>query len=306
MHGLLMNFDRIIPEHSPKKKNGDDLIFLFTQITLPASRPGPKSGKGLVLIKGEGFKIPKRDTLSAAGLELESEIVFAHSGNFRLITGITPDKGLNLEELNARGFRAESMRTIAFLADCELFQAASLASQLLDWNREHRFCGSCGEPTQPSTTDMSLGCRACGVKYYPRISPAVIVAILKDNKILLAHNKLFPEGLYSLVAGFVEPGESLEETVMREVYEEVGVHLKNIRYFGSQSWPFPNSLMLGFTAEYAGGDITVDGEEITDARFFTPEEVPKLPGSGSISRKIIDWFLQSREVQDKRVSEPPF
>jgi NAD+ diphosphatase len=297
-----MKFDRIIPEHSPKEKNGDDLIFIFTDTPIPSTRPGPRFGKGLVLLKNEGFEVPKREMFSVAGLKIEDEIVFAQSENSRLIAGIASGEDLSLEELDIYGLKAESMRTIAFLAGCEVFQAASLASQLLDWSREHRFCGSCGEPTQPNTTDMSLGCRPCGTKYYPRISPAVIVAVLKDNCILLAHNKMFPEGLYSLVAGFVEPGESLEETVTREVFEEVGVHLKNIRYFGSQSWPFPNSLMLGFTAEYDGGEITADGEEITDARFFTPEEVPKLPGSGAISRKIIDWFIHSRESHETAVS----
>lgn len=292
-----MNFERIVPRHLPPEKKKNDLIFIFADTPVPASRPGPRYGKGLVLLKGEGYRIPRREDISAAGLDLEGEIVFANSGESRMITALVPKQKIDVEKLGRFGLKAENLRTIAFLAECEIFQAASLASQLLDWNRDHRFCGRCAEPTEPSLTDMSRGCASCGAKYYPRISPAVIVGILSKNRILLAHNSAFPGGLYSLIAGFVEPGESLEDTIRREVFEEVGVRVKNISYFGSQSWPFPNSLMLGFTAEHAGGDINVDGEEITDAKFFSREEVPNLPGSGSISRRIIDWFLHSMNDQ---------
>jgi NAD+ diphosphatase len=124
------------------------------------------------------------------------------------------------------------------------------------------------------------------------MSPAIIVAVVRDKTILLAHAARFPGAMYSVLAGFVEPGESLEECVRREVKEEAGVDLKHIRYFGSQPWPFPNSLMIGFTAAYAGGEITADQKEIVDARWFQAKDLPLIPEKVSIARKLIDWFVE--------------
>ena len=135
-------------------------------------------------------------------------------------------------------------------------------------------------------------CPNCGELFYPRISPAVIVLIKKGNEILLARSPNFPSGLYGLVAGFIEPGESAETAVVREIREEVGIEVKNITYFGTQAWPFPNSLMIGFTAEYDSGEVLPDGVEIEDAGWFSAEKLPVLPGKISISRKLIDHFLQ--------------
>jgi NAD+ diphosphatase len=124
------------------------------------------------------------------------------------------------------------------------------------------------------------------------MSPAIIVAVVRDGSVLLAHAARFPGAMYSVLAGFVEPGESLEDCVRREVKEEAGVELKNIRYFGSQPWPFPNSLMIGFTAEYAGGEVTMDMKEIVDAQWFTADHLPTIPDKISIARKLIDWFVE--------------
>jgi len=174
-----------------------------------------------------------------------------------------------------------------------ILQKAQLAAlsrgiEILHWDSINRFCGRCGQPMKNHGTEPAKQCGSCGNIVYPRISPAIIVLIKKDDTILLAHNDRFPESLYSCVAGFVDPGENLEEAAAREIKEEVGLSVKNIRYFHSQSWPFPNTLMIGFTADYAGGEITPDGIEITDARWFSREELPQLPMKGSISRKLID------------------
>ncbi len=174
----------------------------------------------------------------------------------------------------------------------DMILVAGLANQLVQWNLNHLFCGRCGNPTSDKDDERAKICHRCGSIYYPRLSPAIIVAVLRDNLILLAHSKRFPAKFYSTLAGFVEPGETLEECVRREVREEVGIALKDIRYFGSQPWPFPDSLMIGFTAEYAGGEIHIDNSEIADAGWFSPENFPPIPPKISIARQLIDWYTE--------------
>jgi NAD+ diphosphatase len=173
--------------------------------------------------------------------------------------------------------------------------ASNRARQMLYWNNEHKFCGHCGKLTELSKVETAKICPSCKAHFYPRIMPAVIVSITKGDELLLAHNVKFRDGLYSLIAGFVEAGESLEEAVAREIYEEIHIKVKNIKYFESQSWPFPQSLMLGFTAEHESGKIIEDGEEIADAKWFKIDNMPLLPSKGSISRKLIDSFIESRK-----------
>lgn len=167
----------------------------------------------------------------------------------------------------------------------------SRAVQLARWHIDSGFCGGCGTENAKSASEFAKKCPQCGRVHFPRLCPAVIVAVSRNDRILLAHNKHFRPGLYSAIAGFVEAGESLEECVEREIYEEVGIRVKNIQYFGSQSWPFPHSLMIGFSAEYASGELTPDGNEIIDAKWFAPNELPEIPSPGSISRQLIDNFL---------------
>ncbi|AEF83154.1 NAD(+) diphosphatase [Leadbettera azotonutricia] len=161
------------------------------------------------------------------------------------------------------------------------------------WRQDSRFCGTCGNPNKDAETgELARQCPACGRLEFPRISPAVITIIVNDKgEALLAHNKKFVGGVYSLIAGFNEAGESLEATVARETKEEVNIDVTGIRYVRSQPWPFPNSLMLGFTARYAGGEIKPDGVEIEDARWFSREKLPPLPGNGSVSRYLIGLWL---------------
>ena len=175
----------------------------------------------------------------------------------------------------------------------DLFFLAGKASQILHWDRTHQFCGQCGAQTENKIDERAKLCPSCGLVNYPRISPAIIVAITRGQEILLAKGSRFQAGFYSVLAGFVEPGETFEECVQREVREEVGLEVKNINYFGSQPWPFPDSLMVGFTADYASGDITIDNNEILDAGWFKVEQLPLIPGNGSIARRLIDWFVQS-------------
>jgi NAD+ diphosphatase len=165
---------------------------------------------------------------------------------------------------------------------------------MLEWDRGNRFCGACGAPLAMRSDVRAKECTACGRLVFPRISPAIIVAIERGARLLLARSARFAEELYSVLAGFVEPGETLEEAVYREVKEEVGITVKNIRYFGSQPWPFPDSLMVGFTAEYDAGEIAIDGEEIVAARWFAADQLPSIPGPISIARRLIDAFIEKQ------------
>ncbi len=181
--------------------------------------------------------------------------------------------------------------------DESTWAAAGRAVQLVEWSRNHRFCGRCATPTVESSSERSRRCPDCGLSAFPRLAPAVIALVERDDgRVLLARNARWPTAMYSCLAGFVEPGETVEEAVSREIREEVGVDVGDLRYFGSQPWPFPHSLMLGFTARYAGGEIVCDGEEISDARWFAADHLPQVPGLISIARKLIDdWVGRSRD-----------
>jgi NAD+ diphosphatase len=174
-----------------------------------------------------------------------------------------------------------------------LFWIGGRGFQLINWDRTTRFCGRCGSPTQSSDSERAKVCQNCGLRNYPRISPAVIVAVTRERRILLARAFRFPMKIYSVIAGFVEPGETLEQCIRREIKEEVNIEVRNIRYFGSQPWPFPNSLMIAFTAEYAGGELRIDNEEIMDAGWFEAHELPNIPDKVSIARRLIDSFIRT-------------
>jgi NAD+ diphosphatase len=169
---------------------------------------------------------------------------------------------------------------------------ASYAVRILDYNRSTVFCGCCGAKTRSLTTERAQICTACNRITYPRISPAIIVLIKKGEEVLLARSPRSPPGVFSIIAGFNEPGENLEQTVHREVAEEVGITVQNLRYFGSEPWPFPDSLMIGFVADYAGGDIEVDNQEIEDARWFTRDTLPSYPSKASITRALIEAWVR--------------
>ena len=166
------------------------------------------------------------------------------------------------------------------------------AFQLLHWRRTHRFCGACGRPLTRKPAETAMTCAACGLDGFPRVNPVVITRVTRGGRILLARRARGVLPFFSVIAGFVEAGETLEHAVAREIREEVGLEVANIRYFASQPWPFPNNLMIGFTAEYASGEIRVDGEEIGEAGWFDRGRLPPIPHPISISRWLIDDFLR--------------
>lgn len=174
----------------------------------------------------------------------------------------------------------------------DLWTIAGRASQILRWRRDHRFCGRCGTRMAEDQHELLRSCPQCDFFTYPRLSPAVIMSVIRDDKILLGRSPRFPPGMYSVLAGFVEPGETLEEAVAREVQEEVNIDITDIRYIASQPWPFPHSLMIGFTARYAGGILKVDNTELEDAAWFTPADMPRLPSRISIARQLIERYLE--------------
>ena len=188
--------------------------------------------------------------------------------------------------------------------DDDFFRMAGRAKQIVGWHATHRFCGSCGGKTEPAPGELAKRCTRCGMMHYPRLSPAAIVLVTKGDRLLLARSPGFPQGLYSLLAGFVEPGESIEEAVVREVREEVGIEVTNVRYFGSQPWPFPNSLMIGFTADYTGGGLAPEPGEIEDAGWYTADDLPQLPPKISIARAMIDDFVQRHDLDSEDLETP--
>ena len=175
-----------------------------------------------------------------------------------------------------------------------LFTICSRSLQLSEWNKNNQFCGTCGSKMNNHLTERAMFCECNGLLIYPRISPCIIVLVTKGEKLLLAHNKNFPGTFYSTLAGFIEAGESAESAIDREIFEEVKVRVKNIKYYGSQSWPFPSQLMLGYHADYLEGDITPDGEEIDSADWFHYKDLPQVPtGNISISGQLIESYIET-------------
>lgn len=189
------------------------------------------------------------------------------------------------------GFYAESLRKLLHMVDEPVFCLASRASQIASWYLNHRYCCRCGGPTSVPAVGHGMACRRCSHTQYPRITPCVIVLITRGEEALLARAARFPAGFYSCLAGFLEAGESAEQAVVREVYEETGIRIANLVYHASQSWPFPHALMLGFHAQWAAGDIRVDGEEILDAHWYHFSKLPMIPPKGSIARALIDTWV---------------
>ncbi|AAK81326.1 NAD+ diphosphatase [Clostridium acetobutylicum] len=265
---------RIISDVNRRVKNCD-LCFAFFE--------------GNVIVKTKNSPcIPSLEDVQKLKINYEKEIFLGEIGD-NACFALELFEEIKLDE----NFEFMSLRKILSLMEEEIFLAAGRASEILNWDRKHRFCGRCGAKTNDKEDEIAKVCNKCGNIIYPVISPAIIVGIINKDKILLAHNSNFQDGMYALISGFVDAGENLESTVRREVFEEVGIRVKNIRYYNSSAWPFPDSLMLGFFAEYEAGDIKVDGIEITDAGWFSKDELPNIPGKGTIARRIIDEFIDS-------------
>ncbi|MBS0327446.1 MAG: NAD(+) diphosphatase [Proteobacteria bacterium] len=186
------------------------------------------------------------------------------------------------------GYRLAGLRSLFGEMPEAALAVAARAFQVVDWDRSHAFCGRCGTPTRERPGERAKECPACGLVAYPRVSPAMMVLVIRDGDVLLARANRFRNMMYSALAGFVEPGETIEDCVHREVHEEVGIEVDRLEYFASQSWAFPHSLMIAYTAHYAGGALRPDGSEIADARWFSPDALPELPSPMSIARQLID------------------
>lgn len=194
------------------------------------------------------------------------------------------------EQVELDGYEFKTFREFYKMASMDEFVVAGYAVQIYQWRKHFQYCGSCGHKMVRHNTERAMQCKNCNHLSFPRISPAVIVAVKKGDQLLLAHNSKFREGLYSVIAGYIEPGEIPEEAAKREVLEEVGVHIKNLRYIKSQFWPFPDSLMMGYIAEYKSGNITPDNQEIDDAGWYNIHDFNNviIPGYHTIARWLID------------------
>jgi NAD+ diphosphatase len=265
---------RFIPHSRPpagEERSG--LFFIFA------------NGRLMVAMQGGRARIPEPGDLAQCGFTLLRQQYIGSLDQrpcyaAEVAPGVKP----------ADGFEFKELRSLFASLEEELLWVAGRANHLVYWQQTHLFCGACGHPTEDKANERAKFCPQCGLINYPRLSPAVIVAVLDGNRILLARNKRARIPFYSVLAGFVEPSETLEQCVAREVKEEVGITVTNIRYFGSQPWPFPNSLMIGFTADYVGGEISIDPAEITDAGWYSKDNLPPVPPKLSIAGRLIDWF----------------
>ena len=244
----------------------------------------------------EIFEIPDLNNLGKNGAKHISSGSASTNLDENVIVGVSvpPEHPL------PQKWRKILVRDVLFMLNLDVEWTDSVVKMLktfhiAQWRNNTRYCGKCGGKNKDAIDEIARECPACGKLEFPRISPAVLVVILNDNdEILLAHNKFFPGKMYSHIAGFVDVGETLEETVKREVREEINIEVKNIQYIKSQPWPFPNSLMIGFKAHYDNGKIRPDGEEIEDAKWFSKDDMPELPNKGSLSRFLIDQWLDGK------------
>jgi NAD+ diphosphatase len=195
------------------------------------------------------------------------------------------------------GYRFAGLRALYDKLPEADFAIAGTASQIAYWDRLHRFCSRCASPLAPKAVERAKRCEACAVDYFPRVQPAVIVLVHDGPRILMARSPGFPQRWYALVAGFVEPGETFEECAKREVREETGVAIDEVRYFGSQPWAFPHQVMVGFFARWIGGDVVIDRTELEDARWFEARAMPPLPPAISIARRMIDAWLDEQRIK---------
>jgi NAD+ diphosphatase len=186
------------------------------------------------------------------------------------------------------GWQWRGLRSLFLRLSDPLLALAGRAFQIAEWDRSHQFCGRCGARTRDRASERAKECPACGHVVFPRVSPAMMVLVTRGREVLLARANRFPQAMYSALAGFVEPGESIEDCIHREVREEVNIEVDGLRYFASQSWAFPHSLMIAYTAEYAGGEMHPSDEEIADAQWFEVSALPQLPSPVSIARRLID------------------
>ncbi len=216
-------------------------------------------------------------------------------------TGVLNDAACHAIELQAGidaplGYEWLNLRHFIHYPDESLFALAGRGMQIIEWHLTHQFCGRCGDLLQAHQTDRARICENCRRTFYPRLSPCIIVLVTRGEELLLARGVRHPEGMYSTLAGFIEPGETVEQAVHREVKEEVGINVQRLQYWGSQPWPFPHQLMLGFYAEYKSGDLVLEEEEIEEAQWWHYKDLPNIPPDSTISGKLIRDYLVQLEA----------
>lgn len=264
------------------------LVFLGTRVVLRESEGGLR-----LPTLGEAIRDFGEDRLTAGRVDV------------RVTLGDEPVDTFGLDgDALPEGYREKGLRAAYHSLERSEFRAAGAARHLVEWRRATRFCSACASELTAGNGQHVLVCSACDRLHFPPVSPAVIVLVQRGSQALLGRSPRFKEGVYSTLAGFVEPGESLEECVHREIFEEVGVRVHRLRYFGSQPHPFPHSLMVGFIADWLEGDIVIDEDEIEDARWFDYDDLPVLPHPMSIARALIEDFARRVESERRTGASP--
>lgn len=273
---MLITPSHFVPLHAPQP-GAQEHIFVFRG--------------GALLVRESDLALPDEAACLALGVSLAESRAVGLLGEHYCRAAWVEAGGADPSD----GFAFRPLRSLFGAIDDHLAAVAGRAFQIAEWARTHRFCGACGGPMEALAHERCMRCTRCGHSAYPRISPAMMVLVRKGDAILLARNSASPNRRFSALAGFLEAGESVEDAVHREVFEEVGLRVRDLRYFGSQSWPFPHSLMIAFTAEWESGDIVVDGEEIAEARWFGPgDALPEFATGVSISGELIRGNLPRR------------
>jgi NAD+ diphosphatase len=277
LYGMLDTFRAsVIP---PESASHPAWWFIFTGYRL------------MVRQSGDNLTIPQADSSEDLGIAISPPLHLGTLGGHPCFAAAA-EEGSKIPV----GAAFEDLRSLFSRIDDTVYEAALTAIHLLEWHRNSQFCGKCRGALKPLIDMRAKECELCRRLEFPRLSPAIIVLVEKEGALLLARSARFTAEFFSVLAGFVEPGESLEAAVHREVKEETGITVKNIRYFGSQPWPFPDSLMIGFTAQYESGEIKIDGEEIVEAGWYRAGNLPPIPGKLSIARQLIDWFVAKQDA----------
>lgn len=238
------------------------------------------------LLVDEHFQLPQVE-------RLDTDLIFK-AGDQVLARDLREDESI------PDGYQLVPIRQLISQWTKQQFEQASRAVQLLEWRRNHKFCSHCGTVTEAHAREYAMVCPACGYHQYPRVQPCIITVITRGkDEILLAKNARNKTSMYGLIAGFVEVGETLEQAVQRETEEEIGIQVKNIQYLSSQPWPFPSNLMIAFRAEYESGEIVLQEEEISDAKFFKFDQLPEIPFAGSIAHAMIQHVIHGTAIHSE-------